>query len=133
MYADGSLNPEQAGAGVIAVDWRGIIVAVATQTLPSMTNNEAEYAALMLALHLATTASVQVAEIRMDSEIVVNQMEGRYNVNSPKLKLLHIKACAMMRQIPKVRCVTIRRELNEVADALARDAAAGRRWQMGES
>jgi len=53
LYADGSIQPDQAGAGMIALDKWGGIVYVANRVLQPMTNNEAEYAGLVLALETA--------------------------------------------------------------------------------
>lgn len=129
VYADGSITPQRAGVGVALCDGRGIILYLANQSLPPMTNNEAEYAALHMALFEAAKIIPERVEIRMDSEVVVNQMAGHFAVHSPRLKTMHQKACAMARQLPNVRYVHIPRELNAIADALATEASAGRAWR----
>lgn len=131
LYADGSIQPERAGAGVVAVNQLGIVVFVANRTLPPMTNNEAEYAGLMLALETAIGLGGQFVEIRLDSEVVVYQMIGRFSVNSAALKRCHQQACALARALAKVRYTHIPREYNSIADALATEASAGREWKMG--
>ena len=130
LYADGATARDRAGAGAIALTRRREVLALANRTLPLMTNNEAEYAGLLLALELAVTLDGQAIEIRLDSEVVVGQMAGRWAVNSPKLKLPHQQACVLARGFQHITYKHIPRELNEVADALATEAAAGRVWQM---
>lgn len=130
LYADGSIQPERAGAGVVALDKWGGILYIANRTLPIMTNNEAEYAGLTLALEAAATLGGQFVEIRLDSEVVVYQMIGRFAVNSPTLKRCHQQACVLARELPQVRYVHIPREHNVIADALATEASAGRVWRM---
>jgi ribonuclease HI len=130
VYADGAIQPERSGAGIVAVNRWDRIVVVANRVLPPMTNNEAEYAGLVLALETAATLGGRFVEIRLDSEVVVYQMMGRFSVNSPALKRWHQQACVLARELPAVRYVHIPRERNAVADALATEAAAGRTWYM---
>jgi len=130
LYADGSIQPDQSGAGMIALDKWGGIVYIANRVLHPMSNNEAEYAGLVLALETAIMFKSQFAEIRLDSEVVVYQMIGRFSVNSTALKRWHQQACLLARSLPKVRYVHVPRELNGLADALAVEAAAGRQWSI---
>lgn len=130
VYSDGSINPERSGAGGILCTSHGQIVAVTNKLLPMMTNNEAEYEGLLLAMDLALRYKVASIEARLDSEIVVYQMTGRYAVNSPKLKRLHTIACDMARRFQSIRYIHIPRRQNALADALATEASSGRRWRM---
>ncbi|PJF40079.1 MAG: reverse transcriptase-like protein [Chloroflexi bacterium] len=129
LFADGSLGAHHAGAGVVVVDRWQHIVAVANRTLPVMTNNEAEYAGLLLAMEIAHTLHAEFIEVRLDSEVVVFQMIGRFAVNSPALRQWHQQAAALARHFTKVRYTHIKRERNNIADALAVEASAGREWR----
>jgi ribonuclease HI len=131
LYADGSIQPQRAGAGMVALDQWGSVIYIANRPLPPMTNNEAEYAGLVLALEAVIALGGQFVEIRLDSEVVVYQMIGRFAVNSAALKRWHQQACVLARSLAKVRYTHIPRELNTVADALATEASAGRVWRMG--
>lgn len=128
LFVDGSINPEGSGAGVVAVDRYGRVWQVANRALPSMTNNEAEYMALLLAFEVAAGANAVDLDIYADSEIMVGQMIGRFAVNSPRLKALHQQACAWALRFQQVTYTHIPREQNSLADALAAEASAGRRW-----
>lgn len=129
VYADGSILPQRAGVGVAVCDTRGTILQLLNQILPTMTNNEAEYAALHLALIEAAKIAPQQLEIRMDSEVVIKQMTGHFAVHSPRLKIMHQKACELARQFGNLRYTHIPREVNTLADALAAEASAGRAWR----
>jgi ribonuclease HI len=131
ILADGGIAPDRAGAGAIAQDTQGVLLALANRALPRMTNNEAEYAGLVIALEIASRFRALPVEIYMDSEIVVYQMIGRFSVNSAALKIWHHKACALARAVPRLTYHHIPREQNRMADALAADAIAGRLWFMG--
>jgi len=130
VYADGAAASHAAGAGIVAHDERGGLRLIANRKLPPMTNNEAEYAGLLLALESIASLRAPSIEIRMDSEIAVNQMRGRFAVNSPALKLLHRQACALASQFTGLTYTCIPREHNRVADALAADALLGHLWQF---
>lgn len=128
LYMDGSSLPERSGAGVVVMDRHGRVWQVANRVLPVMTNNEAEYMALLLAFEVAVGAQAVDLDIRADSEIVVGQMIGQFSVNSARLKALHQQACAWAMRFQRVTYTHIPREENAVADALAAEASAGRRW-----
>ncbi len=130
FQADGAITPHAAGAGAIAYDEHGILLMIGNRTLAPMTNNEAEYAGLLLVLEIAEPFRALPIEIRMDSEIVVYQMRGRFAVNSPALKVLHRQACALATHFRALSYVHVPREQNRMADALAADAVAGRLWTL---
>jgi prepilin-type processing-associated H-X9-DG protein len=130
VYADGSITIQRGGAGAIVLDASGAVVLLANRVLPTMTSSEAEYAGLILGMELALKAEAVLAEIRLDSEVVVNQMAGYYAVNSPRLKTLHWQACDLARQFARIIYVHVPREENALADALATEASAGREWRL---
>jgi ribonuclease HI len=130
VYTDGSISLKHGGAAAIVMSEAGSVVQLANRVLPPMTSTEAEYAGLILGLELAQVAGALVVELRMDSEVVVNQMAGRYAVNSPRLKKLHWEACDLARQFTKIGYMHIPREQNGVADALANEASSGITWRL---
>jgi ribonuclease HI len=128
IYADGAISPERAGAGIVMCGESGHVILLANRMLPRLTNNEAEYAALIMALEVAVQQSAQTVEVRLDSEVVVYQMAGRFAVNSATLKSWHMQACDRARRVPHLTYTHIPRTQNGVAHALAAEAVAGRRW-----
>jgi ribonuclease HI len=121
---DGSIDGGQraAGLGVVIRDSRGAIQQVLQRRMPPQTNNEAEYSAMIWALELLADAPPDELQLVSDSEVVVEQMCGRYSVGSPRLKVLHRRACELARQFPQITFVRIPRGENVLADALAREA-----------
>jgi ribonuclease HI len=124
IYCDGAIGDDGrgAGAGVVVRDGRNEIVGLAKRGLPPMTNNEAEYAALVLALESAGRFRPHALKIHMDSEVVVGQMQGVFAVHSPALKRWHAQACRLARRFRAVTYVHIPRDDNRLADALAAEA-----------
>lgn len=88
---------------------------------PGMTNNLAEYRALIEALHAVLAAHVDVDEFRTDSKLVVEQVNGRWAVKSEALRPLVAEARDLLAQ-SSARLVWVPREQNAEADALSRRA-----------
>lgn len=128
VFTDGSITTNASGAGVVVLDRHGRVWQVANRRLPVMTSTEAEYMALLLAFEVAAGARAIELDIHADSEILIGQMIGRFAVNSPRLKMLHQQACACALRFTRVSYTHIPREENALADALATQASAGRRW-----
>src|SRR5262245_41261739 len=87
--------------------------------LGEMTNNQAEYTALVRALEdagrLGTDHRVLV---HSDSELMVKQMNGQYRVKNPDLLDLYEEARELADEFADFRIVHVRREQNKRADAL---------------
>ncbi|HUG05842.1 MAG: ribonuclease HI family protein [Chloroflexota bacterium] len=124
LYADGAArgNPGPAGAGAALVSEEGHVVAEAMRHLGRATNNVAEYTALIIGLEVARQHDVQDLEIRMDSKLVVEQMNGNWRIKHPNLKPLAIQAGALLGSFPKRQIRHIPRDQNAIADALANRA-----------
>lgn len=124
VYCDGAIGDDHkaAGAGVVIRDERNEIIGLVKRGLPPMTNNEAEYAALALALEAVKPLRPHMLKIYMDSEVVVGQMRGRFAVNSANLKRWHTQTCQLARRFQEISYIHIPREANRLADALANEA-----------
>jgi ribonuclease HI len=124
LYADGAArgNPGPAGAGAALVDEDGHVVAEAMRHLGHATNNVAEYTALIIGLEEARRHDVQDLEVRMDSKLVVEQMNGNWRIKHPNLKPLAVQAGALLASFARRRISHIPREENAIADTLANRA-----------
>lgn len=85
------------------------------------TVNLAEYGGLILALEQAIILGVTDITIRMDSELVVNQVLGMYQTKQPALRVLRDQAIKLAHQIPSVHIDHVPRECNSEADRLVTD------------
>ncbi len=91
--------------------------------LGRMTNNQAEYTALVNALHHATRLGKQHRlAIKSDSELLVKQMRGEYRVKDPDLRSLYDEARRLAHEFVGVTFQHIRREENGRTDALCNRA-----------
>lgn len=114
-------NPGPAAIGVVVLR-NGVPVREIAETIGRTTNNVAEYRALLRGLEEAAALGARSVRICSDSELVVRQLSGRYQVRSPQLAPLHRQARSRMRQFDKVSVVYVPREQNRGADALANRA-----------
>jgi probable phosphoglycerate mutase len=87
-----------------------------------MTNNQAEYRALILGLMAIARYEPRAVTVHMDSELVVHQMNGRYQVRDAALRPLHEEARALAAALPDVRFTHVPRARNHLADELANQA-----------
>lgn len=116
-------NPGPAGAGALLQ--KGGRKIELTKSLGNATNNVAEYEALIIGIEEALRLGAENIEVRGDSELVVRQMNGQYQVKAPHLKPYHRKAAALARLFKKVNIVHVERGLNKEADELSNKAIDG--------
>jgi len=123
LHCDGGArgNPGPGAAAWVLNAPDGREVEARAEYLGHVTNNVAEYRALIGGLGAATRAGASALLIAMDSELVVRQMKGEYRVKHAGLKPLHAEARTAASQIPKVRFEAVRRERNARADQLVNE------------
>lgn len=115
-------NPGEAGVGVYFQDRSGAPLQSIARYIGRATNNTAEYQALLTALARARDAGVKHLRVFSDSELLVNQVNGRYRTKVSHLQQYLQEAIRLMREIGRVDVAHVRRELNTEADALANEA-----------
>ncbi len=115
-------NPGHAAAGVVIEREDGTLLARGKKYLGVMTNNQAEYRALILGLKSVARYAPTTVRVLMDSELVVRQMMGQYRVKDESLRPLWEEAKALADALPAVSFVHVRRAENAAADALANTA-----------
>jgi ribonuclease HI len=94
--------------------------------LGRMTNNQAEYTALVRALeHAARLGAAQHVQVFSDSELMVKQMRGEYRVKNEELRDLYEQARRLVGRFAVVRFQHVRREQNTRADELCNEALDG--------
>ena len=112
-------NPGQAAIGAVIKDERGEPVASISQPIGYTTNNQAEYRAIIAALEKAISLGAEQVELRTDSELVVNQINGKYRVKNANLKPLYQKVIELQDRLESFKITHIPRRLNKEADRLA--------------
>ena len=102
--------------------------------LGEMTNNQAEYTALVRALeHALELGAHHHLIIHSDSELLVKQMNGEYRVKNEELRPLYERAQELRRRFEQpVTFRHVRREQNRRADELCNEALDGKRELSAE-
>jgi ribonuclease HI len=124
IYADGASrgNPGPGAIGAAIIDEYGRNLAGISQNIGLSTNNQAEYKAAIAAIRKAKELKAKEVTLYLDSELVVNQLNGKYKVKSTLLYPLYMEAAKLMKEFNKFVAIHIPREENKIADALARAA-----------
>lgn len=124
VYSDGAArgNPGPAGAGAVLVAPSGQVVERLGKFLGNQTNNFAEYTALILGLQRAYELGVSEVEVFADSELMIRQLSGRYQVRSPSLRPLYEQALKLLKAFSRVKLVHVPREMNQAADEMSNKA-----------
>ena len=125
MYVDGASkgNPGPAGIGIVIYNNDDQFVGKVSSYIGKKTNNQAEYIALIRAMLIAIYFKTKTLKIRSDSELVVRQLLGEYQVNNSQIKKLYDKVMELKKQIPNFKIEHVMRNFNERADFLAKKAA----------
>ncbi|KAL0396596.1 UNVERIFIED_CONTAM: hypothetical protein Scaly_0108000 [Sesamum calycinum] len=123
MYFDGASHKEGAGAGVVFVTSEGEVLPYSFTLTQNCSNNVAEYQALILGLEIAVDAKQLPLKVYGDSQLVVNQLLGLYEVKKPELLPYHNYAKRLMGWLGDVELEHLPRKDNKQADALAKLAS----------
>lgn len=87
-----------------------------------MTNNVAEYAAVLAAISYLCVNNLitEAVQFRSDSQLIVRQLQGVYKCTLPHLRTLRDQIWALAQRFPAVDYVWIPREQNTIADTLSK-------------
>jgi ribonuclease HI len=124
VYSDGAArgNPGPSGAGAVLIEPGGQVVARLGKYLGNQTNNYAEYMGLLLGLKHAKALGAKEIEVFADSELLIRQLGGRYQVKSPSLRPLYEEAVKLLNDFSRVKLVHVPREMNAAADEMSNRA-----------
>jgi len=131
IYTDGGSrgNPGKAGIGVVFCNEKEQVIKKYSEYLgDGLTNNDAEYSAIIFALKKfkalfgKAIAEISDIEIKADSELVVKQLNGDYRLSEPKIQQFFIEIWNLKFDFKSVKFKHIPREKNKEADRLVNEA-----------
>lgn len=131
IFTDGATRAPQkrSGLGAVVRDPAHQILYLWYQSAGPLTNNEAEYEAALMALERLREktphrlhAQMQI-DLYTDSQVLVEQMSGKALTHAPGLRKAQARLRALVIQFARVTFHHIPREENQLADALASEAA----------
>jgi ribonuclease HI len=131
VYTDGGSrgNPGKAGIGVVFCNEKEQVIKKFGEYIgDNLTNNDAEYQAIIFALKKFKSvfgkaiAKNSDVEFRSDSELVVKQLNGEYRLTDPKIQQFFIEIWNLKFDFKSVKFKHISREKNKEADRLVNEA-----------
>ena len=91
-----------------------------------VTNNVAEYRAVLLGLELAKELGADEVEVINDSQLISRQIGGEYKVKHKDMKPLYLETMHALREFESWSVRSVPREQNERADELVNEALDAR-------
>ncbi|OGZ34161.1 MAG: hypothetical protein A2Y98_02405 [Candidatus Portnoybacteria bacterium RBG_19FT_COMBO_36_7] len=151
IYTDGGSrgNPGPSAIGVVIINEKGPPSSATegfgeasepikkySEAIGEATNNEAEYQAVIFALKKFKAlfgkeeAKKSNIEIRLDSELVANQLNHEYKIEEPNIQKLFLKVWNLMLDFGTIKFKAISREENKEADRLVNEALDKKQEKM---
>ncbi|KTG28458.1 ribonuclease HI family protein [Haloferax profundi] len=123
LHFDGASrgNPGPASIGWL-ISTSDTIVDEGSERIGRTTNNCAEYEALIAGLERALDLGITKIRARGDSELIVRQVQGEYNVNDSKMQKRHKQVMDLVSEFEQFDISHVPREENVETDGLANDA-----------
>ena len=121
VHCDGASrgNPGESAAGVVIYDSYGAVTARISVRLGILTNNQAEYRAVLAGMQLVEQLRPTEVEFRLDSQLTVQQLSGQWKIKNEVLRELSIQIHNAAPPDATVRYTHVNRSENKLADLLA--------------
>lgn len=120
IFSDGGSrgNPGPSAAGFIIVNNKQEVIDEGGEYLGITTNNQAEYHGVRLGLERARHLGYRRVDFKIDSMLVVNQMNGIYTIKNRELWPINERIRELMKNFERVTFSHVRREFNQLADGI---------------
>jgi ribonuclease HI len=122
MYFYGSLMKTSAEAGLVFVPPLGMHLKYLIQIHFPISNNVAEYEALINGLHITIQLGIRQLDMRSDSQLVIEQVMKESSYHDPKMVTYCQVVCCLEDKFDSFELNHIARRYNEEADQLAKMA-----------
>ena len=86
LETNGPSRAEGRGTEIILKSFDGLAIAQAIKLAFTVSNNEAEYEAVILGLTVAKYLSIADIYLRCDSQIVAAQLRGKYEAKNKRME-----------------------------------------------
>ncbi|XP_072056316.1 uncharacterized protein [Arachis hypogaea] len=123
LHVDGASNQTYGGAGIILESPNGVVYEQSVRFEFPISNNQAEYEALIGGLTLATEVGAKRLEVCSDSQVVTSQVNGSYQAKDPLLQKYLEKVKSLSQKFDEVTIQHVPRERNTRADLLSKLAS----------
>ena len=123
LFTDGGArgNPGKGAVGIVLKKNKKVVFAKGKYLGDDLTNNQAEYRAILGGLKVAKKMEVEELECFLDSELVVKQLNNQYRVKDKDLKVLFESVKKLADDFEKIKFIHIARDKNKLADQLVNE------------
>lgn len=120
VYSDGGSrgNPGPSASGFVIMNRNQDVIHQGGMYLGITTNNQAEYHGVRLGLEKAKEIGAKTVDFRMDSLLVVNQLNGIYTIKNRDLWPINERIKELTEGFEKVTFSHVKREFNQLADGM---------------
>ncbi|XP_071729057.1 uncharacterized protein [Rutidosis leptorrhynchoides] len=123
FFTDGASSSDGAGAGLILTNPDGEEYTYALRFAFPVSNNEAEYEALLSGLRIAEKMGIKALKVAVDSQLVANQLNGTFKAIDPAMpKYLKI-AEELANKFDSFSITQVPRSMKKKVDALSKLAS----------
>ncbi|XP_019200215.1 PREDICTED: uncharacterized protein LOC109193838 [Ipomoea nil] len=120
LSTDGSSSAKSCGGGVVLITPEGFWAYYALRFAFKLSNNEAEYEALLVGLRLALNMRVKKLKIRCDSRLVVGQVTGEFEASDERMRRYRDVVLQLLGQLINYEVLQVPRDQNTDADILSK-------------
>ncbi|XP_052206772.1 uncharacterized protein LOC127811099 [Diospyros lotus] len=124
LFVDGASNAKGSKAGVVLISPEKEMLEYSLHFIFPSSNSIAEYEALLAGMKLAEKLEVKNLTAHSDSQLVVQQFQGTFEVREPLLARYLQKVKELAPRFERFELIQINRSLNHHADALSKLASA---------
>ncbi|CAJ2632006.1 unnamed protein product [Trifolium pratense] len=123
LSVDGASNVRGSGAGIVLEGPDGVMIEQSLRFAFKASNNQAEYEALIAGMKLASDMEVKELRAMSDSQLVTNQVSGKFQTKEPQLIKYVEKVQNLAKHFDSFELVYVPREQNMRADLLSKLAS----------
>jgi ribonuclease HI len=124
MFFDGACTKESAGAGIVFISPSKKTSHLSFKLNFKVTNNIAEYEALLLGLNAAKEKGIRKLQVFGDADLIIQQVNKSFQAKHVRLKAYRDEVLEAIKSFADFKITFVPRALNEVADSLAVSACA---------
>ena len=124
LFVDEASNCKGSGAEIVLISPKGLVLEQAVRLGFPVSNNEAEYEALIVGLRKARRLDAEHLQVFCDSQLVTNQVSREYQARDERMLAYLLVVLSLLAEFESTQVVQIDREHNAHANLLAKLAMA---------
>ena len=132
INTDRSSTQKRGGAGIVITSPEKDVLKYGVQLKFPITNNEAEYEALLTGLRIARALRAEKIMLKSDSQLVIGQVRGDFEAKETRMQKYLKLVNKLVSTFLHTEFVQIPRDQNTKADEVARSASIDNQDKMND-